>query len=90
MKVDLGGRLQFPKVIQTTLRPDVVLWSEEAKKIILIKLTVPWEEQSDQAFERKSARWMIAGEKGARHDCSQLRSAAKDSLPSQCGECSQP
>jgi len=32
-------RLQFPKVDQTTLRPDVVLWSEEAKKVILIELS---------------------------------------------------
>lgn len=43
MKADLGGRLKFPPVVQTTLRPDVVLWSEEAKKIIFIELTVPWE-----------------------------------------------
>lgn len=38
------------------LRLDVVLWSEEAKKIILIELTVPWEEECEQAFERKSAK----------------------------------
>lgn len=30
MKVDLRGRLQFPQTVQTTLKPDVVLWSEEA------------------------------------------------------------
>ncbi len=57
MKVDLGGRLQFPQIVQTTLRPDVVLWSEEAKKIILIELTVPWEEGCEEAFERKSANY---------------------------------
>ncbi|KAL7888874.1 hypothetical protein AOLI_G00038480 [Acnodon oligacanthus] len=28
MKVDLGGRLQFPQIAQTTLRPDVVLWGK--------------------------------------------------------------
>ncbi|KAK0144581.1 hypothetical protein N1851_017034 [Merluccius polli] len=50
MKVDLGGRLHFPQVIQTALRPDVVLWSKELKNIIMIKLTDPWEEGCDQAF----------------------------------------
>jgi len=44
MKVDRGEKLQFPQVVQTTLRPVVVLWSEEAKKIILMELTVPWEQ----------------------------------------------
>lgn len=57
MKVDLRERLQFPPVVQTTLRPDAVLWSEEAKKIILIELTVSWEEGCKQAFERKSANY---------------------------------
>ena len=64
MKVDLGGRLKFPQVVQTTLRPDAVLWSEEAKKIILIELTVPWEEGCEQAFERKSAKYQ-----DLLHDC---------------------
>src|SRR4029434_2946241 len=44
MRVDLGRKLHFPQVVQTSLRPDMVIWSEEAKKIILIELTVPWEE----------------------------------------------
>lgn len=36
MMVDLGRWLQFPQVVQTTLRSDVVLWSgEEKEKIIL-------------------------------------------------------
>jgi len=64
MKVDLGGRLQFPQFVQTTLRPDVILWSDEGKKIILIELTVPWEEGCEQAFERKSAKYQ-----NILHDC---------------------
>lgn len=43
MAVDLGKRLVFPDVVQTTLRPDVVLWSKTGRKLIAIKLTVPWE-----------------------------------------------
>ena len=49
MKVDLGRKLVFPQVVQTPLRPDVVLWSEEARKIILIELTVPWEDGCEEA-----------------------------------------
>uniref|UniRef100_A0A0E9XKB5 Uncharacterized protein n=1 Tax=Anguilla anguilla TaxID=7936 RepID=A0A0E9XKB5_ANGAN len=57
MRVDLGRRLQFPQVVQTTLRPDAVLWSEEVKKLILIELTVPWGEACDQAFEGKKLKY---------------------------------
>ena len=39
MRVDLGRRLLFPQVVQTPLRLDLVLWSEEVIKIILIELT---------------------------------------------------
>lgn len=56
MKVDLGGRLQFPQIIQTTLRPDLDLWSEERTKIILTELTVPWEEGGDQALKKKECQ----------------------------------
>ena len=35
------------------LDPDIVLWSVKRKKIILIELTVPWEEGCGEAHERK-------------------------------------
>ena len=57
LRVDLKRRLQFPDVVHTTLRPDVVLFSPEGKKIILVELTVPWEEGCEEAFERKSERY---------------------------------
>lgn len=60
IKVDLGERLQLPKVIQTTLRLDVAPWSKEAIKIMLIELTVLWEE----AFDRRSAKYL-----DLLHDC---------------------
>ena len=58
MRVDLMRRLVFPDVIQTTQRPDIVLWSVEDKKIIIIELTVPWEEGCDEAHERKSSKYL--------------------------------
>ncbi|XP_061917856.1 uncharacterized protein LOC133659137 [Entelurus aequoreus] len=45
MEVDLGRKLLFPEaVLSTTLRPDIVMWSPEGNNIILVELTVPWEE----------------------------------------------
>ncbi|XP_021365777.1 uncharacterized protein LOC110458420 [Mizuhopecten yessoensis] len=38
MRVDLGKKLVFPDVVQTTLRPDVVIWSAESRQIIVIEL----------------------------------------------------
>ena len=57
MRVDLRKKLVFPDVVLTKLRPDIVLWSAISKKIILIELTVPWEDSCDEAFERKSSKY---------------------------------
>ncbi|XP_069128681.1 uncharacterized protein [Argopecten irradians] len=39
-KVDLDGRLVFP-IVETTLRPDMVLVSNQSSNIIVVELTVP-------------------------------------------------
>lgn len=57
MRVDLGRKLVFPQVVQTQLRPDMVLWSEEVRKLILIELTVPWEDGCEEAYERKATKY---------------------------------
>ncbi|XP_019642873.1 PREDICTED: uncharacterized protein LOC109484090 [Branchiostoma belcheri] len=57
LRVDLGRKLQFPKVVQTKLRPDAVLWAEAEKKIVLVELTVPWEERCEEAYERKKNKY---------------------------------
>lgn len=57
MSADLGRKPTFPPVVQNTLRPDIVIWSGQAKKIILVELTVPWEEGCDEAHERKSLKY---------------------------------
>ena len=86
MEVDLGKRLVFPDVVQTTLRPDIVLWSKAGKKLIVIELTVPWETRCEEAYERKKAKytelldlckekgwhtWLFPVEVGTRGFCSQ-------------------
>ena len=57
MAVDLGTRLTFPEIVPTTLRPDIVLSSKGTKKVIVIELTVPWEERCAEAHERKKAKY---------------------------------
>ena len=49
----------FPTVICiTNLRPDIVIWSLSLKKVILLELTCPLEENIVQAKARKSARYL--------------------------------
>ena len=58
MRVDLGKKLIFPEeVTHTTLRPDIVIWSRSPKYMILIELTVPWEERVEEAYETKKGKY---------------------------------
>ncbi|XP_060584269.1 uncharacterized protein LOC132740392 [Ruditapes philippinarum] len=86
MSVDLGKKLVFPGIVQTNLRPDIVLWSETGKKLVVIELTVPLETRCEEAYERKKAKntklleqcrhrcwrtWLFPIEVGARGFCAQ-------------------
>lgn len=64
LKVDLGKQLKFPdNIAVTTLRPDIVLVSERTRQVVLLELTVPWEDRMEEAFERKRAKYEeLAGE----------------------------
>ncbi|XP_069114334.1 uncharacterized protein [Argopecten irradians] len=53
MRVDLDRRLVFPDIIQTNLRPDILICSTQGKKMVMVKLTVPWEESCEETFEIK-------------------------------------
>ncbi len=56
MRVDLDKQLVFPSaIVETTLRPDIVMWSTAAKQVLIIELTVPWEEGIPAAQELKQA-----------------------------------
>lgn len=44
-------------VVQTSLGPDIVIWSEEAERIILIALTFLWEDRCEEALERKVTKY---------------------------------
>ena len=54
LQTDLGKQLVFPTHIAITAkRPDIILYSDETKQVVLIELTVPWETRVEEAYERK-------------------------------------
>ncbi|XP_056314571.1 uncharacterized protein LOC130229674 [Danio aesculapii] len=58
MRADLKKQLKYPEEIaQTSLRPDIVLWSRGTKQVVLIELTIPWEERMEEAHERKLKKY---------------------------------
>ena len=52
--VDLGSQLKFP---ESALRPDMVLFSNSTRQVILWELTVPWEGNIEEAHERKLGKY---------------------------------
>lgn len=58
MLADLKKQLVFPReILTTTLRPDIVMWSVVEKRVLLIELTIPWEEGMTAAHERKRLKY---------------------------------
>ena len=56
MAADLPGcDALFP--IPTTRRPDLVVWHEEEKMVHLVELTVPHEDNLQDAHHRKLSRY---------------------------------
>lgn len=44
------------QVVQTSLRPDIILWSEEVRKIILIEAMVMWEDGCEDVLVEVGCR----------------------------------
>ena len=60
VSADLKTSLQFPvHIIQTEKRPDIVAWFNSKKSVLLIELTVPWEENREEAHELKKNWYKI-------------------------------
>ncbi|KAL3970378.1 polycystin 1L2 [Sarotherodon galilaeus] len=58
LRVDLAKQLKFPEAVaKTTLRPDIIVTSVVFKQVILLELTVPWEDRMEEAHERKRAKY---------------------------------
>ena len=56
LRVVLEDKLVFPNIEETNLRQDAVLVSQQSKTLVAIVLTVPWEENCEEAHERKSLK----------------------------------
>ncbi|XP_075904972.1 uncharacterized protein LOC142903304 [Nelusetta ayraudi] len=58
LRVDLGKQLKFLDQITTTsLRPDIVLSSVSSRQVLMLELTVPWEDRIEEANERKRSKY---------------------------------
>ena len=58
VQANLGGDGCFPEEIAIILlRPDIVIWSTSSKEVITGELTVPWEDNIDDAHERKLTKY---------------------------------
>ena len=58
LEVDLGKQLKFPaRITPTRLRPDMIIVSDSTKQLIILELTVPWEERMDEANDRKRTKY---------------------------------
>lgn len=53
MKVDLGRTFLFAQIVQASLRPDIVIWSEYAE-VIMVQL---WEEGCKEAHKEKMVNY---------------------------------
>ncbi|KAL0148307.1 hypothetical protein M9458_056369 [Cirrhinus mrigala] len=58
LQVDIGRQLKFPgNITATSFRPDMVLTSEFTKQVVILELTVPWEDRIEEAHKRKMAKY---------------------------------
>lgn len=59
--MDLDRQLRCPQhVIKTALRPDIVLVSDAMKNIVMLEITVPWEDCMEEANERGKYECLIS------------------------------
>lgn len=58
LTVDLGSQLKLPEQITTSsLHLDLLIWSIVSMQVIKLVLTVPWEKNLEEAFERKLEKY---------------------------------
>ncbi|KAK1789677.1 hypothetical protein P4O66_015578, partial [Electrophorus voltai] len=60
LQVHLGRQLKFPQhIAKTSFRPDMIITSAASKQLIMLELSVPWEERMEEANGRKRAKYQI-------------------------------
>lgn len=69
LKVDLGKQLWFPEhIASANLCPDMIIFSDTTKLVIMVELMVPWEERMNEAQERKRAKYLELTEQCRRQE----------------------
>lgn len=54
MRVNLDKQLIFPEnITSTSLRLRTILFSDKSKQLVMLELTVPWEERLEEASEKR-------------------------------------
>uniref|UniRef100_A0A1A8S175 Reverse transcriptase domain-containing protein n=1 Tax=Nothobranchius rachovii TaxID=451742 RepID=A0A1A8S175_9TELE len=57
-QVDVGRQLKFPaNITAMPLHPDMVITSESIKQVVILELTVSWEDCIEETHERKRAKY---------------------------------
>ena len=65
LTVDLADRLKIPKeVMETDLRPDITITSQDTKQMAIIELTVPSEERIEISGELKRTKYEVVVTEG--------------------------
>ena len=58
MAADLKEAVDFSHhIVHTQERPDIMIWSNTVKHVIIVELTVPWERNMEEDFERKKLHY---------------------------------
>ena len=57
IRVYLDRKLVLTSIMETNLRPVTVLVSKQSKTLVTLELTVPLEENCEEAYERKSLKY---------------------------------
>lgn len=58
LQADLGEQLKFPQYItMTKLQPDMIITPEASKQLIMLELTLPWEERINKTNKRKCVKY---------------------------------
>ena len=63
-RADVNRQLTSPQhMVIRILRPDITLWSQTKKTVVLIELSVPHDERVDEAHERKRLKYEVVVER---------------------------
>ena len=68
LMVDLDGKLKVPgNIVETELRPDMLLISQATKRMGVIELTVPSEERVEVSGELKKSKYAVLQQEGKKN-----------------------